>query len=115
MAVSAGIAAVVTTVGGMVAGNQQKQKAKGEAAKVQRDAQTASDAADKKLQDQHDQNIFAQSQAAGVARNALSATPKRASTLISPDLKAPTAPASANGAPLPGPIAPVQRKTLLGQ
>lgn len=112
MAISATIA-TVATVGGMVAGNQAKQKAKGQAGQVERDAQAASDAADKKLQATHDQNILAQSQAAGVARAGLEATPARASTLISPNLNPPKA--SAGASPLPAPIAPVQRKTLLGQ
>jgi hypothetical protein len=118
MAVTGTIAAA-STIGSAIIGNQQKQKAKGQAGQIERDAQAAQDAADKKAQQLHDQNLLAQSQAGAVARASLEATPKRSSTLISPDLQTPTATArtlSATGAtPLPAPIAPIQRKTLLGQ
>lgn len=112
MAISGTIAAVAT-IGSMVVGNQQKQKAKGQAAQAQRDAQAASDAADKKAQEMHDQNVLAQSQAGAVARSAMEGTQQRSSTLISPDLN--PRKLSAGNSALPTPLAPMQRKTLLGQ
>lgn len=108
MAITGTIAAVAT-VGSMVVGNQQKQKAKGKAGEIERDAKAAQDAADAKVRQAHDDNIRAQSQAGAVARGALETQTPRSSTLISPDLK------SSNAAPLAAPLAPVQRKTLLGQ
>jgi hypothetical protein len=113
MGLSAGIMAV-TTIGSAIAGNQQKQKAKGQAAQIQRDAQAAQDAADAKAAQLHTDTLVQQSQAAGVARAAAEASPKRSSTLISPTLSSGTPPlVTPNASPLP--MAPLQRKTLLGQ
>jgi hypothetical protein len=111
MAVTGGIVAA-TTIGSAIIGNQQKQKAKGQAGQIERDAAAAQAAADAKAQQIHDENLRAQSQTAGVARASLEATPTRSATLISPDLKPQNLTAGAN--PLPAPIAPIQRKTLLG-
>jgi hypothetical protein len=112
VAISGSIAAVAT-VGSMIVGNQQKQKAKGQAAQIERDAQAAQEAADKKARQIHDENVLAQSQAGAVARTAMEGTQARPSTLISPDLNPRTLSASSN--PIPTPLAPIQRKTLLGQ
>lgn len=111
MAVTGGIA-LASTVGSAIIGNQQKQKAKGQAGKVMADAQAAQDAADAKLRQQHFQNLEAQSQAALVARNAIAQPLARPASLTAPNA---SPPASAATTPLPAPLAPVQRKTLLGQ
>lgn len=108
MGVSAGIA-IATTVGGMVVGNQQKQKAKGEAGQAERDAAAAQAAVDLKLKQQHDDTIRQESQAGAVARKQMmndgaSSTPK-------PLGAAPITP------PALTPLTPVSKgaKTLLGQ
>lgn len=73
-AISSLIAGAAMAVGGAILGNQAKQKAKGQAGQVERDASAAQAGADAKLKQAHDANIQAQSQAGGVARKALGGT-----------------------------------------
>lgn len=105
MAITAGIAVGSAIVGGVM-GNQQAQKAKGQAGQAERDAQAAQAAADAKLAEQHREDIQAQSQAGAVARKAMGGT-INPNTPIAPPLAAPTAPPSIT--PAVG-----QHKTLLG-
>lgn len=100
MAISAGIIAAATTVGSLVAGNQSKQKAKGQIGQVETDAKAAQDAADASLKQQHDATITDESTAAAITRKKLSQGVTQPSTILT----------SGQGAP----AAPVQRKTLLG-
>lgn len=117
MAITSGIVSVASTVYGYVNANQQRQKAKGVAGQ----AAAAQAAADTKLQQAHDANIQQQAQAGAVARNAAAAPAPRASTLISPDLfgaqprVSPTGGAAGTASQMPAPLAPLQRKTRLGQ
>lgn len=125
MGVSAAIGVGSMLVSAVV-GNQEKQKAKGQAAQVERDSQAAQAAADAKLQQTHDANIQSESQAGQVARNAVSATPARDPNLVmggtgnakqgatASTLLGGTRPIG-NASAIPGPLVqPIQRKTLLG-
>lgn len=73
---------VVTTVGGAIIGNQERQKAKGEAGAIERQSAADQAAADAKLKFEHDQDIRAQSQAGAIARAAMSQPLAPTSTLL---------------------------------
>lgn len=118
MAISGAITAAAT-IGGAVIGNQQKQKAKGQAGQAERDAEAAQKAADAKLQQSHDATIQAESQAGAVARKKLGGTVDDG-----PPSAPLTPPAGVAGAGslggLPGNVHTLltgsqQRKALLGQ
>lgn len=132
MGITAGVVGAVTAIGGAIAGNQAKQKAKGQAGQAERDAQAAQDAADAKLRAQHFQDIEDQAQAGAIGRRAIEG-PDAAndpllantgrtfgqrpramvSTLMTP--RPAGTPFGSPAATLPSPIEPtVNRKTLLG-
>jgi hypothetical protein len=115
-----GITAAVTAgaaIGSAVIGNQKKQKAKGEAAQVERDSQAAQDAADAKAKQSHDANIQAQAQAGAVARKALGGTlddGPAAAASAPPTLLTPTAKPPAQDPGYIHTLASPGRKALLG-